>query len=135
MGVAAGAIAPDSETANRMVSAGTPVVLVRREVATSDINGVMSAAGILTVAGGRTSHAAVIARHLSKVSLVACPDLEIDFTKRYCRIAGKASREREFLSLDGDDGGVYAGKLDVVTDQPERELKRIAAWHSGTVRD
>jgi pyruvate,orthophosphate dikinase len=130
IGVAAGVIALDSESANRMTQAGTPVILVRREVATSDISGMMSATGILTGAGGRTSHGAVVARQLSKVCLVGCRDLEIDFNKRSCRIGKETIREGEFLSLDGNDGAVYAGKLEAVTERPERELTRIAAWRA-----
>jgi len=129
LGVASGAICLDSDTAIRMAQAG-PVILVRRETETSDIGGIMSAAGILTAAGGRTSHAAVVARRLGKVCLVACPDLHIDLLQRACRIGEKTMREGEFLSLDGNDGGVYAGQLEVVTERPERDLERIANWRA-----
>jgi pyruvate,orthophosphate dikinase len=131
--VASGAIALDSETANRMASAERPVILVRHEMDTADISGMMSAAGILTVAGGRTSHAAVVARQLGKVCLVACRNLEIDLSKRSCRIGGKTMQEGEFLSLDGNKGGIYAGKLEVVIERPERELSRIRSWHRSAV--
>jgi pyruvate,orthophosphate dikinase len=130
MGVAVGAIALDSETANRMANVGIPIILVRRETDTADIGGMMSATGILTTAGGRTSHAAVVARQLGKVCLVACPDLEIDLAQRSCRIGVKTMHEGEFLSLDGNNGGVYAGKLDVLTERPERELSSVASWHA-----
>ncbi len=122
MGVASGAIALDSEAAMRMAGAGTPVILVRPETETADIEGMMHAAGILTAAGGRTSHAAVVARQLGKVCLVACPDLEIDLKRRACRIGGRTMPEGEWLSLDGNQGGVYAGRLEVITERPEREL-------------
>ena len=62
------------------------------------------AAGILTASGGRTSHAAVVARQLGKVCLVACPDLEIDMDRRQCRIGGTLLHEGDFLSLDGNTG-------------------------------
>lgn len=133
LGVASGAIALDSETANRMASVERPVILVRREMDTADISGMMSATGILTVAGGRTSHAAVVARQLGKVCLVACRNLEIDLSKRCCRIGGKTMYEGEFLSLDGNNGGIYAGKLEVVLERPERELARIRNWHRSAV--
>jgi pyruvate,orthophosphate dikinase len=133
MGVGIGAIALDSEAADQMIGTGTPVVLVRREAATADIRGIMGATGILTSAGGRTSHAAVVARQLSKVCLVGCPGLEIDLSKRSCRIGGKTIREGEFISLDGNNGGVYEGQLDVITERPERELARIAEWHPSPV--
>ena len=67
------------------------------------------AAGILTASGGRTSHAAVVARQLGKVCLVACPGLEIDLGRRQCRIGGTLFNEGEFSSLDGNTGAVYAG--------------------------
>jgi pyruvate,orthophosphate dikinase len=130
MGVASGVIALDSEVATRMVRDGTPVILVRRETNTNDIGGILCAAGILTAVGGRTSHAAVVARQLGKVCLVACPELEIDLKGRFCRIRGRTMREGDLLSLDGNDGGIYAGKLEVVTERPERELARIANWHA-----
>lgn len=130
IGVASGAIALDSEAANRMASAQNPVILVRRETETADIGGMMSASGILTAAGSRTSHAAVVARQLGKVCLVACPDLEIDLHQRCCHIGGKVMQEGGFLSLDGNNGGIYAGCIDVVTERPARELDRIAAWRA-----
>ena len=135
IGVASGAIALDSETAIRMAHAERPVILVRRETDAADISGMMSATGILTAAGSRTSHAAVVARQLGKVCLVGCPNLEIDLRQRFCRIGGKTMREGEFLSLDGNHGGVYAGKLEVVTERPERELARIEGWQASTVLD
>jgi pyruvate, orthophosphate dikinase len=130
MGVATGVIALDSQTADRMANATTPVILVRPETDTADIRGLMNAAGILTIAGGRTSHAAVVARQLGKVCLVDCPNLEIDLAERSCRIGGKTMHEGEFLSLDGNGGGVYAGKVEVVTERPKQELSRIASWHA-----
>ncbi len=128
MGVASGAIALDSEAANRMAGAGTPVILVRRETETADIGGMLSATGILTATGGRTSHAAVVARQLGKVCLVSCRELEIDLERRGCRIGSKCFNEGDFVSIDGNDGGIYAGKLEVISERPERELARIAAW-------
>ncbi len=128
IGIAVGVVALDSATAGHMADGGTPVILVRREMETADINGMMSAAGILTATGGRTCHASVVARQLNKVCLVACPGLEIDLNRRSCRIGGMTIQEGQFLSLDGNDGGVYAGRLDVVTERPDRELARIAAW-------
>ncbi len=132
IGVAGGAIALDSEAASRMANAGTPVILVRRQSETADIDGMMSAAGILTGAGGRTSHAAVVARQLGKVCLVACRDLEIDIDGRSCRIGARTMREGEFLSIDGNTGAIYPGKREVVTERPERELAKLASWREST---
>ncbi len=127
VGVAVGAIALDAEAAKRLAAAA-PTILVRRDTATTDIEGMALAAGILTASGGRTSHAAVVARQLGKVCLVACPTLEIDLEKRQCRIGGTLFDEGDFLSLDGNSGGVYAGRLAPLTERPERALKAIAEW-------
>ena len=132
LGVVSGAIALDSDTAIRMATAKTPVILVRRETETADIGGMMSASGILTGTGSRTSHAAVVARQLGKVCLVACPDLAIDLNRRVCRIGGKTIHEAEFLSLDGNDGAIYSGVLEIIIERPDRELDRIAAWQAST---
>jgi pyruvate,orthophosphate dikinase len=127
MGVASGRIALDSTAAARLAATG-PVILVRQETLTEDIAGMASAAGILTATGGRTSHAAVVARQLGRVCLVACPDLAIDLAHRTCRIGGRDFAEGDPLSLDGNAGTVHAGLLAVVAERPERELAAIAGW-------
>ena len=132
LGVTSGAIALDSAAVKRLVAAGTPAILVRRDTVTSDIEGMAQAAGILTGSGGRTSHAAVVARQLGKVCLVACPGLEIDLERRQCRIGGRLLNEGDMLALDGNTGAVHAGKLDVVTERPEVALKAIAGWRLAT---
>ena len=128
-GVARGAIALDTEAARRLAPAG-PVILVRPETATADIDGFALAVGILTAAGGRTAHAAVVARQLGKVCLVACPDLSIDLARRACRIGGQVLSEGDMLSLDGNNGAIYAGSLSVITERPERELAIVESWRA-----
>ena len=134
MGVTSGAIALDAAAAKRFAGAGTPAVLVRPDTVTSDIEGMAAAVGVLTAAGGRTSHAAVVARQLDKVCLVGCRSLQIDLRQRLCRIGGRTLHEGEFLSLDADEGAIYAGQLETVTERPERELAAIRAWHSAAAR-
>jgi pyruvate,orthophosphate dikinase len=129
VGVASGAIALDSDAVKRRSAAG-PTILVRRETATTDIEGMALAAGILTASGGRTSHAAVVARQLGKVCLVACPDLEIDLGRRQCRIGGALFNEGDFISLDGDSGAVYPGRLATLTERPDKALAAIAGWRA-----
>ena len=111
-----------------MYAAGTPAILVRRDTVTADIEGMASAAGILTATGGRTSHAAVVARQLGKVCLVACAALEIDRDRRSCRIGGQTMQEGDVISLDGNSGEIYLGPIEVVSERPEQELATIAAW-------
>jgi len=128
IGVASGALALDCEAVKQLTAAGQPAILVRRDTVTADIEGMALAAGILTGSGGRTSHAAVVARQLGIVCLVACPDLRIDIAHRQCRIGGMLLNEGDFLSLDGNTGAVHAGRLEPVTERPERALAAIASW-------
>ncbi len=128
VGAASGAVALDPDAVKRLSAAGTPAILVRRETVTSDIDGIALAEGILTASGGRTSHAAVVARQLGKVCLVACPDLEIDLVRRECRLGGTTLQEGDLISLDGNTGSVHAGRLTTVIERPERSLATIAGW-------
>jgi pyruvate,orthophosphate dikinase len=128
MGVASGAIALDPEAVKRLSATGTPAILVRRETVTTDIEGMALAAGILTGSGGRTSHAAVVARQLGKVCLVACPGLDINLDHRQCRIGGTLLNEGDFLSLNGNTGAVHAGQLAQLTERPEAALAAVASW-------
>jgi pyruvate,orthophosphate dikinase len=128
MGVASGAVALDPDAVKRLTAAGTPAILVRRDTVTSDIEGMALAVGILTGSGGRTSHAAVVARQLGKVCLVACPGLQIDLDRRQCEIGGTTLTEGDFVSLDGNTGAVHAGRLSLLAEKPERALEIIAGW-------
>jgi len=130
VGVAVGEIALDSEAARRRAAAGKSVILVREDMSTDDVTGIAGAAGILTARGGRTAHAAVVARQMGKVCLVGCRDLSIDLAKRSCSIAGKPLREGQVISLDGGAGGVYAGAVEIVRAKPERELAAVASWRA-----
>ena len=128
MGVVSGAVALDPDAVKRLTEAGTPAILVRRETVTTDIEGMALAAGILTGSGGRTSHAAVVARQLGKVCLVGCPGLDVDLNHRQCRIGATVLKEGDFLSLNGNTGAVHLGRLTPLTERPERALAAITAW-------
>jgi pyruvate,orthophosphate dikinase len=128
LGGSSGAVALDPEAVRRLTAAGTRAILVRRETVTSDIEGIALASGILTATGGRTSHAAVVARQLGKVCLVACPGLVIDPELRTCTIGGVVLAEGDDIALNGDTGEVYAGNLAVLTEHPVAALATIAAW-------
>ncbi len=130
VGVAVGEIALDAEIARRRAASGKSVILVREDTSTDDVAGIASAAGILTLRGGRTAHAAVVARQMGKVCLVGCRELAIDLAKRSCSIGGKLLREGQVISLDGGAGGVYVGAVDIVRAQPERELALVASWQA-----
>jgi phosphoenolpyruvate synthase/pyruvate phosphate dikinase len=103
-------------------------ILVRREKTTGDILGMADAAGILTAPGGRTSHAAVVARQLGKVYLVGCADLSSDHGDRTRYIGQQVLAEGDWFTLDGNAGLIYAGRLQTLVERPERELAKIRQW-------
>jgi pyruvate,orthophosphate dikinase len=132
LGAASGAIALDSQAVARLSAAGAPAILVRRHTVTSDVDGMALADGILTGSGGRTSHAAVIARQLGKVCLVGCSSLEVDVDNRVCRIGATQLKEGDLLSLDGNTGAVYPGRLVPLVERPVAALATIATWATRT---
>jgi pyruvate,orthophosphate dikinase len=127
LGVAVGTIAFDPERAQQMAADG-PVILVRSEITPSDITGLAVAAGILTRLGGRTSHAAVVARQLGKVCVVGCRALRLGHGSRQCSIGDRAFREGELITIDGETGHVYAGPVSVAIEKPREALATIARW-------
>jgi pyruvate,orthophosphate dikinase len=109
-GAAAGRIALTAEKAAEMAASG-PVLLVRAETSPEDIVGMHASAGILTSRGGRTSHAAVVARGLGKPCVVGAGELEVEEEKGIVRVGGRTFREGDELSIDGTTGEVIAGAL------------------------
>jgi pyruvate,orthophosphate dikinase len=126
-GVATGEIALDEARAGDRHATGVAVVLVRRDAETSDIAALELAAGLLTQRGARTSHAAVVARQLSKVCLVSCTELQIDENARTIKIGGTTLHEGDLLTLDGNEGKLYAGSVKVENDYPLELLERLGA--------
>jgi len=130
MGAAIGAIAFDPERVAALVAEGRPAILIREDIATEDIAGIAAADGILTSRGGRTSHAAVVARQLGKVCLVGCRSLRIEPDRRSCVIGALRFEEGDDLTLDGDGGRVFAGRVPVARERPEADLAEVAGWRS-----
>ena len=131
-GVASGPIALDREAAQRMAAEGLAPVLVRAETLTDDVAAVRVAAGLLTRAGGRTSHAAVVARELGTPCLVGCTDLEIQPGRRTIHLGDRTLAEGEVISIDAESGLVYAGAARVVEDRPVEALAEVEAWKPTT---
>lgn len=129
-GVACGRAAFSSDAAKRLAGGGDPVILVRPEPSTDDIEGFAAATGVLTSRGGRTSHAAVVARQLAKVCVVGCAELRIDETNRCATLAGQALGEGGWVWLDGGSGEAGLGRRAIVSERPEAELAEIARWRS-----
>lgn len=127
-GVASGRVAFNSERAKALSDRGDPVILVRGETSTEDVLGFGVAAGILTAVGGRTAHAAVVARQLGKVCLVGCTALAIASEGTQATIATHVLEEGDWLSLDGESGEIFLGKREIVRALPEEELAIIEEW-------
>lgn len=124
-GVVCGEIALDEAEVRRRKAAGARVVLLRRDAETRDLAALHMADGLLTVHGARTSHAAVVARQLGKVCLVGCDSLRIDEASRTVAIGGQALKEGDLLTLDGNEGVLYAGATRVEERVPEDLLARL----------
>jgi len=124
-GVVTGEIALDEARAVARHGAGVPVVLVRRDAETSDITALESAVGLLTQHGARTSHAAVVARQLGKVCLIGCAELQIDEAAGRIRIGDSTLQVGDLLTLDGNDGAIYAGAALTEVVYPEALLASL----------
>jgi pyruvate,orthophosphate dikinase len=133
-GVAVGSIALEPATAAQFAAAGTPAILVRTDIDTADIAGFAAAEGILTASGGRTSHAAVVARQLGKVCVVGCAGVSVDLAARRLKIGPQDFHEGDFISLDGDRGRIFAGRLPVERERPTALLERVAEWRGQAQR-
>ncbi len=130
IGVASGAIVFDAARAAELAARGESVILVRPDISTADVEGIAAAQGVLTAAGSRTSHAAVVARQLGKVCLVNCQALRALPQESSCTLGDTRLHEGDALTLDADTGRVYAGRLAVVRERPQAELAQVAAWRS-----
>lgn len=126
-GVAVGAAVFDPARVNDLKRGG-PVILLRENAETADIAAIAAADALITARGARTSHAAVVARQLGKVCLVACGALHIDASGRSCRIGETTVREGDVLSVDGAGGLIYAGKLAIRRARPTELLSEIESW-------
>jgi pyruvate,orthophosphate dikinase len=127
-GVAVGEAVFTADAAMAVSGAGRSPILIRTDIATDDIAGLAAAAGVLTTRGGRTSHAADVARQLNKVCIVGCGDLAVSEGGGSCRIGGEVISEGAPLSLDGHSGRVYSGRLEHVGEKPTRYLEEVSRW-------
>jgi len=107
---------------------GEAVILVREILTPDDLLGIQASAGLLASSGARTSHAAVIARQMGKVCIVNCRELKLDPGGKKCNIGGKEFMEGDMISLDGTNGEVYEGKVEVKFEKPVELLEVVDAW-------
>ena len=127
-GAAAGKIVFTAEDAKEWAARGEKVVLVRLETSPEDIEGMMAAQGILTVRGGMTSHAAVVARGMGTCCVSGCTDIKMDEENKVFTLAGKTFHEGDELSLDGSTGCIYDGLIPTKDAEIAGEFGRIMAW-------
>jgi pyruvate,orthophosphate dikinase len=135
-GAAIGVAAFDADLAERWAKdEGRDVIMVRPETKPDDVHGMLAANGILTSRGGRTSHAALVARQFGKPAVVGAEELEIDLNERVLRVNGEVIHEGDWISIDGTSGEVILGQLETQTPDLENEwLKTLLGW-ADEVRD
>ncbi len=133
-GAAVGQIAFDADTAERWATKEKRrVIMVRPETRPDDVHGLLAAAGVLTTRGGRTSHAALVARQFGKPAVVGASTLEVDLDKRELRApSGRVLKEGDVISIDGTKGEVFAGEIEtVIPDVADPHLLRLLSWADG----
>ena len=127
-GAACGKVVFTAEDAKAQGGAGEKVVLVRLETSPEDIEGMKAAQGILTVRGGMTSHAAVVARGMGTCCVSGCSDITMDEANKQFTLAGKTFHEGDYISIDGTTGNIYDGIIPTVDATIAGEFGRVMAW-------
>ena len=127
-GAATGVVVFDTKKAVKMGEDGVKVVLVREETKPEDVPAFFSSVGILTSRGGKTSHAAVVARGMGKPCVVGCSDMKIDYATKKFQVDSKTVFEGEVITLDGSNGSVFLGEMPTIEPQLTDEFKIILKW-------
>ncbi len=127
-GAACGKVVFTAEDAEAWNARGEKVVLVRLETSPEDITGMKASQGILTVRGGMTSHAAVVARGMGTCCVSGCGDINMDEANKKFTLAGKTFNEGDYISIDGSTGNIYEGQIATVDATIAGEFGRIMAW-------
>ncbi len=127
-GAAVGKAVFTAQAAEEWAARGEKVILVRHETSPEDVGGMFVAQGILTATGGKTSHAAVVARGWGKCCIVGAEKLNIDLAKRTIHSNGKAVREGEWITLDGGDGSVYTGQIELIRPEAPKAFATLMSW-------
>ena len=127
-GAACGKIVFTADDAEEWKNRGEKVVLVRLETSPEDITGMKASQGILTVRGGMTSHAAVVARGMGTCCVSGCSEIKMDEENKQFELAGKIYREGDYISIDGSTGNIYDGIIPTVDATIAGEFGRIMVW-------
>ena len=127
-GAACGKVVFSAEDAKEWHERGEKVVLVRLETSPEDIEGMVVAEGILTVRGGMTSHAAVVARGMGTCCVSGCGDIVVDYEKKQFTLAGLTIKEGDYISIDGSTGNIYAEAIPTVAASISGDFGRFMGW-------
>jgi pyruvate, orthophosphate dikinase len=130
-GAAYGKAVFDADRAEALAAKGEKVILVRIETNPDDVHGMIAAEGVLTARGGRTSHAAVVARGMGKPCVAGAESVRVDLTKRQFVAGGKTVKEGEYFTIDGSTGRVIAGQVAMIDPEISGELKELLRWADG----
>jgi len=133
-GAAVGKVVFSAQKAEEWAERGEKVILVRRETSPEDVGGMAVAQGILTATGGKTSHAAVVARGWGKCCVVGAEKLDIDYKSQTMTAAGKVVKEGDWITLDGSEGVVYTEAMPLVTPEFPKSYETLMKWADETRR-
>ena len=131
-GAASGVAVFDVKRATTMGENGARVVLIREETKPEDVPAFFTSVGILTSRGGKTSHAAVVARGMGKPCIVGCSELKIDYENRKCFADGKIINEGDSITIDGSSGGIFLGEIPTIEPQITEDFKTVLGWAQKT---
>jgi pyruvate,orthophosphate dikinase len=133
-GAASGLIVFDADTAETRGRAGEKIILVREETKPEDIHGFFAAQGILTSRGGKTSHAAVVARGMGKPCVSGCEQIHVDVFTRRAIVGNVTLHEGDIITIDGSTGNVYAGTVPTVEPEFSEDMATLLTWADDTSR-
>ncbi len=127
-GAASGKVVFDADTAAQLGAKGEKVILVREETKPEDIHGFFAAQGVLTSRGGKTSHAAVVARGMGKPCVSGCEQIKIDSLLKLFLIEKRVVKEGEIITIDGSTGSVYVGDVPTIEPELPKEFGQVLGW-------
>ncbi|HEX4579763.1 MAG TPA: pyruvate, phosphate dikinase, partial [Candidatus Dormibacteraeota bacterium] len=130
-GAAYGKAVFDADRAESLAAKGEKVILVRIETNPDDVHGMIAAQGVLTARGGRTSHAAVVARGMGKPCVAGAESIRVDLGKRQFVAGGQTVKEGDYFTIDGSTGRVIAGQVAMIDPEISGELKELLRWADG----
>src|ERR1700683_4971015 len=133
-GAATGRAVFSAPEAEEWAQKGEKVILVRRETSPEDVGGMFVAQGILTATGGKTSHAAVVARGWGKCCIVGCEALNIDYSQKRMQIGDHTVKQGDWVTMDGNEGAVFEGKMDLVMPELPKAYYELMKWGDGMRR-